>query len=175
MCWNNGYTLEFTPSVPWDTWRIDPVWTIGTPARYHLQHADANSTSGYFYAAAAPARPAHSAGLRLRARLQPVALNTFFDVAVQYDAECFNGDSGQRVRLRQLQRQPANSGHPLATAAQRDSAGTTAVCGDNHYIYVELTTGLESSTSVPLAGQHHWYAYTVPGRQRAADGAGAVP
>ena len=30
----------------------------------------------------------------------------------------------------------------------------------NHYIYVELTTGLESSTSVPLAGNINWYAYT---------------
>jgi LEA14-like dessication related protein len=155
---DNGYTLEFTPSVPWAPGALVQWWTTGslTDTTYNTY---INTTSGYFYVAAdtstltptvqsiSPVNGANN-----------IALNTFFDVqfntplssatVTPTNIYLSNGYSGSH--LSGTYTQPQSNVVRIVPSSALPASST---------IYLHVTTGLTSTTSVPAAA-NYWYAYT---------------
>jgi len=157
---DNGYTLEFTPSVPWTPGALIQWWTIGTLLDT-TYNTPINSTSGYFYAAAGTSTAAPTVQVASPPQdSNPVALNTFFDV--QFNTP-LNASTVIPANVYVFDNSNGNLQIPVTLSQPQPNEirlVPTSSLPANHYIYVELTTGLESSTSVPLAGNINWYAYT---------------
>ncbi|MGD0894371.1 MAG: Ig-like domain-containing protein [Terracidiphilus sp.] len=157
---DGGYTLEFTPSVPWTPGALIQWWTAGTLLDT-TYNTPVNGAYGYFYAAAGtstlvPAVQAESPGQNIGS----VPVNAFFDLqfntplnastVIPANVYVFDGSNGN-LQIPVTMSQPQSNEIRLVPTSNLPA---------NHYIYVELTTGLESATSVPLASNTNWYVYT---------------
>jgi hypothetical protein len=159
---DGGYTLEFTPSVPFTSGALIQWWTTGNlfDTTYNTP---ITGISGYYYTAgststAVPAMQVSSPP----AYTNPVPTNTVFDVQFNTPINpstivisgtpsiyLYDSTVGSNVPVTYSQPQP---NEVLMTP-------TTLPLPSNHYIYVEITTGLQSTTSVPAAADN-WWEYT---------------
>jgi hypothetical protein len=155
---DNGYTLEFTPSIPWAPGALIQWWLTGTLTDT-TYNTTINTTSGYFYVAADT-----STLTPTMQSISPVnganniALNTFFDVqfntplssatVTPTNIYLSNGYSGSHLSGTYTQPQP-NVVRIVPSSALPASST----------IYLHVTTGLQSTTSVP-ATANYWYAST---------------
>jgi hypothetical protein len=156
---DNGYTLEFTPSSPWTPGALIQWWTTGSLLD-STYNTPINGDSGYFYVAASTASLVPAVQVASPPEdTNPVALNSFFDVqfntplsaATVTSANVYLYDSSTTLNI------PVTLSQPQPNVIRLSPTATLPV---NHYLYVELTTGLQSATSVPLASNTTWYEYT---------------
>jgi hypothetical protein len=155
---DSGYTLEFTPSTPFTGGALIQWWTTNTlyDATYNTP---INPASGYFYVAASTATlvpavqttspPAYS---------NPVPTNSIFDV--QFNTPI----NPSTITPTTIYLYDSTTGlHPGVTYSQPQPneilMTPTSTLPVNHYIYVYITTGLQSTTSVPATAAN-WYEYT---------------
>ncbi|HEX3985959.1 MAG TPA: Ig-like domain-containing protein [Acidobacteriaceae bacterium] len=155
---DGGYTLEFTPSssfvngalIQWQTTSALADSSYNTPI---------NGASGYFYTAAGTSAltpavqvvspPAYS---------NPVPQNTIFDVQFNTPINAATVNSGN-IYVRD-----SSSGLNIPVTYSEPQPNQVRMVPQsdlpaNHYIYVYVTTGLQSSTSVPAAA-NSWYIFT---------------
>ncbi len=160
---DNGYTLEFTPSSPWTPGALIQWWTLGSLLDSTYE-TPINTASGYFYAASSTATlvpavqttsPAQNAYTS-----NPIPLNSFFDIqfnvplnaATVIPANVYIYDSSNsNLQI------PVTISQPQPNEIRLTPTGALPA---NHLLYVQLTTGLQSTTSVPLASNTSWYDYT---------------
>ncbi len=152
---DNGYTLIFTPSVPWTPGSLIQWWTTGSliDTTYDTNF---NSASGYFYVAASTATLTPSVQVASPSSYtNPVPLNTIFDLQFNtpLNATAANGtniylyDSNNNLNV------PATFTMPQPNEVR--IVPNTALPA-NDYIYVEITTGVQSTTSVPATATSWW-------------------
>ncbi len=155
---DSGYTLEFTPSVPFTAGALIQWWT-NTSLMESTYNTPVNATSGYFYVAASTATLAPTVQTTSPpANSNPVPLNTVFDVQFNTPLNpstinssniyLYDGTTGLNVTANYSQPQP-NEVLMVPTSA----------LPVNHYIYVYVKSGLQSTTSVPATATN-WYEYT---------------
>jgi hypothetical protein len=155
---DNGYTLEFTPSVPWTQGALIQWWTTSS-LMDTTYNTIINTSSGYFYAAGST-----STATPTVQSISPVngasniALNTFFDVqfntplnpatVIPTNIYLSNGYGG--LQLAGTYSMPQPNVVRIIPSSPLPASST---------IYLRVTTGLQSSTSEP-ATANYWYAYT---------------
>ncbi|MGA3080138.1 MAG: Ig-like domain-containing protein, partial [Terracidiphilus sp.] len=156
---DNGYTLEFTPSIPWTPGALIQWWTTGSLTDIYY-NADINATSGYFYVAASTATLVPAVQVSSPAEYtNPVPLNTIFDLQFNTplapatvnssNVYVFDNSNGNlQIPVTITQPQP-NEIRMVPTSA----------LPVNHYLYVFYGTGLQSTTSVPAVNTQ-WWEYT---------------
>ena len=156
---DSGYTLEFTPSSPWTPGALIQWWTVGSVLD-STYNTPLNGDSGYFYVAAGTATLVPAVQVASPPQYSnPVALNSIFDVqfntplnpATVTSSNVYLYDQSTTLNI------PVTLSQPQPNEIRMVPTGTLPV---NHYLYVELTTGLQSTTSVPLASNTSWYEYT---------------
>jgi hypothetical protein len=157
---DNGYTLEFTPSSPWTPGALIQWWTTGSLTDTYY-NATVNTTSGYFYVAASTSTLTPAVQVASPAYGATVALNTFVDL--QFNTPL----NASTVNSTNIYLYDSSTGlHVAGTYTMPQSNEVRIVpsanFGANHYIYVYLTTGLQSSTSVPFANTT-WVTYFYTG------------
>jgi hypothetical protein len=153
-----GYTLQFTPSSPFTAGALIQWWTTGslTDSTYNTP---INTTSGYFYIAASTSTLAPAVQVASPATYtNPVPLNTIFDI--QFNTPL----NPATITASNIYLYDSTTGlHPAATLTQPQPNEVrltpTANLPANHYIDVYVTTGLQSTTSVP-ATSTSWWEYT---------------
>ncbi len=156
---DNGYTLVFTPSSNWTPGALVQWWTTGS-LMDTTYNTPVNTTSGYFYVAAStstlapavqvisPSNGSSGAGtnaivdLQFNTPLNPSTVNAT-------NIYIYNSTTGLHVAGTYSMPQP-NEVRIVPSAPLSPSA----------YMYVYETTGLQSSTSVPVASQTDQYFYT---------------
>ena len=147
---DNGFTLEFTPSSPFAPGALIQWWTTGslTDTTYGTY---INTTSGYFYVASStntlvPAvqvsSPTHGT--------TTAALNTFVDL--QFNTPL----NPTTVTATNVYLYDTSTGLNVAGAYSMPQPNEVRIVPSapltpNTYIYVYVTTGLQSTTSVPFA------------------------
>ncbi len=157
---DNGYTLVFTPSSPWTPGALIQWWTTGSLLDT-TYNTPINAASGYFYAAASTASTVPAVQVASPPQYSnPVALNTFFDVqfntplnpatVTASNIYVIDNSNGNLVI-------PVTYSQPEPNEVRMTPTSTLPV---NHYLYVEINSGLQSSTSVPFSGTQSWYEYT---------------
>jgi methionine-rich copper-binding protein CopC len=156
---DGGYTLEFTPSVPWTPGALIQWWTTGSMTDT-VYNSTFNTTSGYFVVAgdtstltpvvqvASPSTYTYG-----------VPLNSIFDIQFNTPLSAatvnstnvyiFDGSNGN-IHI------PVTITQPQANEILLTP---TSALPANHYLYVWVGSGLQSTTSVP-ASQTQWYEYT---------------
>jgi hypothetical protein len=165
---DNGYTLEFTPSTPWTPGALVQWWTTGslTDSTYNTT---INAASGYFYVAASTGTLTPSLQSLSPTNGATVALNTVFDaqfntplnpVTVCGAATCPTGSmTGTNIYLTNGYSGSKLSGIYSMPQPNEVLIIPTSALPANSTIYLHVTTGLTSTTSVP-AVSNYWYAYT---------------
>jgi hypothetical protein len=154
---DNGYTLEFTPSTPFTAGALIQWWSTGSlyESTYNTPFG---ATSGYFYVAASTATLAPAIQTTsLSSGTNPAPLNTIFDTQFNTPLNpstitptniyLLDGDTNLHLAATYTEPQP---NEVLMVPTSPLPAG--------HIIYVWVTTGLQSATSVP-AVQTNWYVY----------------
>jgi hypothetical protein len=156
---DSGYTLVFTPSVPWTPGALVQWWTIGsmTDTTYN---ATVNATSGYFYVAGstASATPTVQVASPLT-YTSNVPLNSIFDV--QFNTP-LNPATINSTNVYIFDNSNGNVHIPVTLTQPQPNEilmVPTSTLPANHYLYVYIGTGLQSTTSVP-ASQTQWWEYT---------------
>jgi hypothetical protein len=166
---DGGYTLVFTPSVPWTPGALVQWWTTGSMTDIYY-NADMNTSSGYFYVAGSTATATPTVQVASPAQnSNPMPLNTIFDVqfntplnpvTVCGAATCPTTPmTGANIYLSN-----GYSGLQLAGVYSMPEPNEVRIVPSsalpaNQYIYLHITTGLQSTTSVPAASTY-WYEYT---------------
>jgi hypothetical protein len=154
---DGGYTLEFTPSIPWTPGALIQWWTTGslTDTTYNT---NINGTSGYFYVAASTATLAPTVQVASPAKgTNGVPLNTIFDV--QFNTP-LNPSTVGYVYL-----YDASNGNAMVPATVTQPQPNeirlvpTSALPANHSIAVNIVAALQSTTSVPATATA-WYEYT---------------
>ena len=159
---DNGYTLEFTPSSPWTPGALIQWWTTGSLLDSTYE-TPINSGSGYFYAAASTGSLAPVVQTTSPSQYantgNPIPLNSIFDI--QFNVP-LNASTVTATNVYLYDQQTTlNVAATLSMPQPNEIRITpTSALPSNHYIFVELTTGLQSTTSVPLASNTNWYDYT---------------
>ncbi|MGB6744794.1 MAG: Ig-like domain-containing protein [Terracidiphilus sp.] len=155
---DNGYTLEFTPSVPWTAGALIQWWT-NTSLMESTYNTQINAASGYFYVAASTAALVPAVQTTSPPNgTNPAPLNTIFDT--QFNTPI----NPSTITPTNIYLYDSTTGlHPAVTYSQPEPNEIlmvpTSALPVNHYIYVEIGTGLQSTTSVP-ATSTYWYVYT---------------
>jgi hypothetical protein len=155
---DSGYTLEFTPSVPWTAGALVQWWT-NTSLMESTYNTQISATSGYFFVAASTATLTPTIQVISPVNgTNPAPLNSIFDVQFNTplnpatvnatDIYLYDGNTGTRPAVTITQPQP-NEVLLVPTGA----------LPVNHYIYTYVTTGLQSTTSVPATATST-YVYT---------------
>ena len=155
---DNGYTLEFTPGSPFTPGALIQWWTTGTLTDATYNNS-INAASGYFYVVASTATETPTVQVASPAAYSsPVAVNTMFDIqfntplnpatVTNSNIYVYDSSTGLHVPVTYTMPQP-NEVRMVPTS--NPSA--------NAYIYVYITAGLQSSTSVP-ATSTSWYEFT---------------
>jgi hypothetical protein len=166
---DNGYTLEFTPNVPWSPGALVQWWTT-TSLMDTTYNTSINQTSGYFYVASSTGTLTPTVqSISPVDGASNIALNTFFDVqfntplnpvTVCGAATCptsamtganiylSNGYGG--LQLAGVYSMPLPNVVRIVPSSPLPASST---------IYLRVTTGLQSITSVP-ATANYWYAST---------------
>jgi hypothetical protein len=156
---DGGYTLVFTPSVPWTPGALVQWWTSGSATDIYY-NASINTNSGYFYVAGSTATLSPAVQVSSPAAYtNPVPLNSIFDL--QFNTPL----NSATVNSTNVYLYDASNGNlQLAATITQPQPNEillvpTSALPANHYIYVQVTTGLQSTTSVP-ATSTNWYVYT---------------
>jgi hypothetical protein len=154
---DNGYALEFTPSVPFVPGALIQWWTTGSLADA-TYNTPINGVSGYFYVAAATGTLTPTVQVASPpAYTQQVPLNSVFDLqfntplnpaTIANNVYLYDSSAGLNIPVTYAQPQP---NEVLMTPVSDLPA--------NHWLYVEITTGLQSTSSVP-ASSSSWWEYT---------------
>jgi hypothetical protein len=155
---DGGYTLEFTPSTPFTAGALIQWWTTGSLANT-TYHTPINGASGYFYVAASTATVTPTVQTASPSEYSSGnPLNTVFDIqfTTPLNPSTVNASNiyivssltGLHVPATYTQPQP-NVVHVVPNSPL--AAGTS-------YVYVYVTTGLQSTTSVPATATS-WYDY----------------
>lgn len=156
---DGGYTLEFTPSSAWTPGALIQWWTTGSLLD-STYNTPINTTSGYFYAAASTTTLVPSVQVASPPQYtSSIPLNTIFDLqfntplapATVTSSNVYLYDSTTSLNVSATLTQPQPNELVLTP---------TSTLPVNHYIYVEITTGLQSTTSIPVASNINWYEYT---------------
>ncbi|MFZ1084781.1 MAG: Ig-like domain-containing protein [Terracidiphilus sp.] len=156
---DGGYTLEFTPSVPWTPGALIQWWTTGnmTDVWYN---ATFNSYSGYFYVAGSTATLTPSVQVAVPAMYtNPVPLNSIFDL--QFNTP-LNSATVNSTNVYIFDNSNGNVHIPMTITQPQPNEilmKPTGILPVNHYLYVFIGSGLQSTTSVP-ATQTQWWEYT---------------
>jgi hypothetical protein len=156
---DNGYTLVFTPSVPWTPGALIQWWTTGnlTDTTYN---ANINTTSGYFYVVASTASATPTVQVAIPATYSnPVPLNGIFDL--QFNTP-LNSATVNNTNLYVFDNSNGNVHIPVTITQPQPNEilmVPTSLLPVNHYLYVFIGSGLQSTTSVP-ASQTQWWEYT---------------
>ena len=155
---DGGYTIVFTPTSPFTAGALIQWWTTGTLADATYNNP-INGDSGYFFVAASTASLAPTVQVTSPAQYaNPVPLNTFFDV--QFNTPL----NSSTVNSSNIYLYDGTTGLNVADTTSMPEPNIvrlvpTSALAANHYIYVYVKTGLQSTTSVP-AVQTNWYVYT---------------
>jgi hypothetical protein len=158
---DGGYTLEFTPNSPWLPGALVQWWTTGTlyDATYNTP---INATSGYFYVAASTATLVPTVQTTSPpAYTNPVPTNSIFDVQFNtpINPSTIDVSGTYNIYLHDATTDlnvPVTYTQPQPNEILMTPTGPLPV---NHYIYVYITAGLQSTTSVPATATN-WYEYT---------------
>jgi hypothetical protein len=161
---DGGYTLEFTPSVPWTPGALVQWWTTGSMTDTYY-NADMNTDSGYFYVAAstASATPTVQVASPAQWTYSPgVPLNSIFDIQFNtpLNPATINPAAGPNVYL--FDSSNGNLIVPVTYSQPQPNEilmVPTSALPVNHLLYVYIGSGLQSTTSVP-ATNTQWYEYT---------------
>jgi hypothetical protein len=159
---DGGYTLEFTPSVPFNNGALIQWWTTGS--LYDTTYnTPINGDSGYFYTAGTTTSATPTVQVASPPEYtNPVATNTVFDV--QFNTP-INPSTIVVSGTPSIYLYDSTSGLNIAVTYSEPQANevlmtpTTLPLPSNHYIYVEITSALKSTTSVP-AQATSWWEYT---------------
>jgi hypothetical protein len=156
---DSGYTLEFTPSVPWTPGALIQWWVNGslTNTTYNTSF---NGTSGYFYVAASTDSLTPSVQVSIPSKYASnVPLNAIFDL--QFNTP-LNTSTINSTNVYLFDNSNGNV-HVPATLTQPQPNEIrlvpTSALPASHYIYVYIGSDLQSTTSVP-ASQTQWYVNT---------------
>jgi hypothetical protein len=157
---DNGYTLEFTPSVPWTPGALIQWWTTGSLLDT-TYNTPINGASGYFYVAASTATlvPALQTASPSYGE-NPTPLNAIVDL--QFNVPL----NPSTVNSTNIYLYDSTSGLNVGGAYTMPQANEVRIVpsanfGASRYIYVYLTTGLQSTTSVPFGSNTYViYFYT---------------
>jgi Big-like domain-containing protein/ASPM-SPD-2-Hydin domain-containing protein len=155
---DNGYTLEFTPSSSFAPGALIQWWTTNslTDATYN---ASINAASGYFYTAGDTSTETPTVQVAFPAAYNyAIAPNTIFDIqfntplnpSTVTPANIYVYDSGTGLHVTGTYSMPQPNEVRIVPGSNLSA---------NAYIYVYVTAGLQSSTSVPATATY-WYAYT---------------
>jgi hypothetical protein len=156
---DSGYTLLFTPSSPWTPGALIQWWT--TASLYESTYdTPVNGASGYFYAAASTGTLTPTVQVASPAKYtNPVPINTIFDV--QFNTP-LNAATITATNIYVFDNSNGNVHVPVTYSQPQPNEvrmTPTSALPANHYIYVQVTSGLQSTTSVPAAATN-WYVYT---------------
>jgi hypothetical protein len=156
---DGGYTLEFTPSVPWTPGALVQWWTTGNMTDT-VYNATFNTTSSYFYVAASTATLTPTVQVAVPAAYtNPVPLNSIFDI--QFNTP-LNPTTVNSTNLYVFDNSNGNVHIPVTISQPQPNEilmTPTSTLPVNHYLYVFIGSGLQSTTSVP-ASQNQWWEYT---------------
>ncbi|MGB7984257.1 MAG: Ig-like domain-containing protein [Terracidiphilus sp.] len=156
---DGGFTLEFTPSVPWTPGALIQWWTTGnmTDTWYN---ATFNGYSGYFYVAGDTSTMTPSVQVASPAAYTySVPLNSIFDL--QFNTP-LNSTTVNSTNVYIFDNSNGNIHIPVTITQPQPNEilmVPTSVLPANHYLYVYIGSGLQSTTSVP-ASSTQWYDYT---------------
>jgi len=156
---DNGYTLVFTPSVPWTQGALIQWWTTGSLTDT-VYNATVNTTSGYFFVAGSTSTLTPTVQVAVPSTYSSnVPLNSIFDLqfntplnpatVTSSNIYIFDNSNGN-VHI------PVNYSQPQPNEILMVPQSALPA---NHYLYVYIGTGLQSATSVP-ASQTQWWEYT---------------
>ncbi|HEY1902662.1 MAG TPA: Ig-like domain-containing protein [Terracidiphilus sp.] len=156
---DNGYTLEFTPSSAWTQGALIQWWT-NTSLLDSTYNTPINAASGYFYAAASTstlvpavqvASPTYGATAPTNS-IVDLQFNTPLNASTVNSTNIYLYDGNTTLHLAGTYSMPQPNEVRIVP-----SASFTA----GHYIYVYVTTGLQSTTSVPFGSTTYVvYFYT---------------
>lgn len=155
---DNGYTLEFTPGSPFTPGALIQWWTTGTLTDATYNNS-INAASGYFYVAASTASETPTVQVASPAAYSsPVAVNTVFDIqfntplnpATVTNSNIYLYDSSTGLDVTGTYTMPQPNEVRIVPTGNLSA---------NTYIYVYITAGLQSSTSVPATAAS-WYEFT---------------
>ncbi|MGA2086827.1 MAG: Ig-like domain-containing protein, partial [Terracidiphilus sp.] len=156
---DNGYTLEFTPSSPWTPGALIQWWTTGSLTDTYY-NATVNTTSGYFYVAASTSTLTPAVQVAAPSTYSSnVPLNSIFDV--QFNTP-LNPATVNASNVYIFDNSNGNVHIPVTMTQPQPNEilmVPTSALPANHYLYVYIGTGLQSTTSVP-ASQTQWWEYT---------------
>jgi hypothetical protein len=157
---DGGYTLVFTPSVPWTPGALIQWWLTGSMLDTTYETPiTGGTTSGYFYVAASTGTATPTVQVASPpSYTSPVPINTIFDV--QFNTPL----NPATVTASNIYLYDSTTGlNPVVTYSQPQPnevrMAPTSALPANHYIYVEIHSGLQSTTSVP-ASSNSWWEYT---------------
>jgi hypothetical protein len=157
---DGGYTLEFTPSVPWTPGALIQWWINGslTDTTYNTSF---NSTSGYFHVAASTDSLTPSVQVAIPSTYSSnVPLNAIFDLQFNTPLNPATVNTASQVYL--YDGSNGNLEVPATITQPQPNEirlVPTSALPANHYIYVNITAALQSTTSVPAASTT-WWEYT---------------
>jgi hypothetical protein len=156
---DNGYTLEFTPSIPWVPGALIQWWTTGSLTDIYY-NADLTAASGYFYVAASTSTVVPAVQVASPAEYaNPIPLNTIFDLQFNTPLASATVNSSN---VYVFDNSNGNIQIPVTISQPQPNEirmVPTSILPVNHYLYVYYGTGLQSATSVPAVATQ-WYDYT---------------
>ncbi|MGA3371748.1 MAG: Ig-like domain-containing protein [Terracidiphilus sp.] len=159
---DGGYTLEFTPSVPWTAGALIQWWITGslTDTTYNTP-ISGGTTSGYFYVAASTSTLVPALQVASPAYGATAALNSFVDL--QFNTPL----AASTVNNSNVYLYDASTGLTVSGTYSQPQPNEVRIVPSanfavNHYIYVYVTTSLTSTTSVPF-GSNTWVTYFYTG------------
>jgi hypothetical protein len=146
---DNGYTLEFTPSAAWTPGALIQWWTNGslTDTTYNTP---INGAYGYFYATAPTSTLVPAVQVAVPSDGSTGAVNSMIDL--QFNTPL----ASSTVNSANIYLYDQQTGLNVAATYSMPQANEvrivpTANFTQGHYIFVYVTAGLESATSVPFA------------------------
>ena len=155
---DNGYVLAFTPSTPFTPGALVQWWTTGTLFESTYDTV-VSGASGYFYVASntdalAPSiqviSPSNGSSYIPLNSTWDVQFNTALNPATVNSNNIYLYDSSTGLHV--------NANYTTPQPNEVRLVPTTSLTA-NAYIYLYVTTGLQSATSVPAAATNY-YAYT---------------
>jgi len=153
---DNGYTLEFTPSSPWTPGALIQWWTTGSLLESTYE-TPINGASGYFYAAASTATLVPAVQVVSPTSYSTAAINSIVDL--QFNVP-LNPSTVNSTNVYLYDQQTTLNVAATLSMPQPNEVRIvpSANFTQGHYIFVFLTTGLQSTTSVPF-GSNTWVTY----------------
>jgi hypothetical protein len=156
---DNGYVLVFTPSTPFIPGALIQWWTTGTLFE-STYNTVVNGASGYFYIASDPATLTPSVQVISPWHGQSdIPLNAFVDVQFNtpLNPASVNGNNIYVYDSHTGLHVAANYSMPEQNKVRMVP---TSPLSPNSYIYVYVTSGLQSATSIPAASTSYYF-YTA--------------